>query len=83
MITFVKPDNDKLDKLVRYVKIIHDYSYKHSLFYAFLYLSERYETDKYARLVDNDFYFKNGDIRIVGEVIAVIKTRPTVKSFND
>jgi transcriptional regulator with XRE-family HTH domain len=78
-----KPDNDKLDKLVRYVKIIHDYSYKHSLFYAFLYLSERYEADKYARLVGSDFYFKNRDIRIVGEVIAVIKPRPTVKSFND
>ncbi len=76
----VNPDNDKL---VRYIKIIHDYSYKKNLFYAFLYLSEIYETDKYARLVSSDFYFKKEDIRIIGEVIAVVNTKPRIKFFND
>lgn len=75
-----KPNNDKL---VRYIKIIHDYTYKKNLFYAFLYLSERYETDKYARLVSVDFYFKKEDIRIIGEVIAVVNTKPRIKLFNN
>lgn len=76
-------ENPNNDKLVRYIKIIHDYTYKKNLFYAFLYLSEKYETDKYARLVGSDFYFKQDEIKIIGEVIAAIKSRPTVISFNE
>ncbi|RZD14324.1 MAG: XRE family transcriptional regulator [Candidatus Acidulodesulfobacterium ferriphilum] len=75
-----KPNNDKL---VRYIEIIHDYTYKKNLFYAFLYVNENYETAKYIRLVYDDFYFKKEDIRIIGEVIAAIKPRPTVKNFDN
>ena len=69
--------------VVRYIKIIHNSSYDKNLFYAFLYLSEIYDTDKYARLVSADFYFKEGEFKIIGEVIASIRPKPTVISFNN
>lgn len=78
MFVLAKPDGNKL---IRYVNIIYDSSYKENLFYAFLYLSEKNGTDKYAH-IGSDFYFKENEIKIIGEVIAAIPLTPEVKLIN-
>lgn len=63
--------------LIRHIKTLSDDKYNY-IYYAFLYSDEE---SLFNCRVFGEFYFKKGKYKIIGEVIAVIRTEPRLIKF--